>query len=102
MSARSGSRRGEAPRATRLLVALGGNAIQRAHDRGTWKEATRQMRRTVESLVAVAVPGRELVVTHGNGPQVGDLLREAELGAAEVPVPPSTSWGPRPRDSSGT
>jgi len=76
------------PGATRLLVALGGNAIQPAHDRGTWKEATRQMRRTVESLAAVAVPGRELVLTHGNGPQVGDLLREAELGAAEVPVPP--------------
>ncbi|EQD30280.1 carbamate kinase, partial [mine drainage metagenome] len=32
--------------------------------------------------------GHELVVTHGNGPQVGNLLREAELGAAEIPAPP--------------
>jgi len=78
----------DAPGARRVLVALGGNAIQPAHDRGTWTEATRQMRRTAEALVGVVAPGRELVVTHGNGPQVGDLLREAELGAAEVPVPP--------------
>ena len=77
-----------AARPTRLLVALGGNAIQQAHDGGTWTEATRQMRRTVDALTAVVVPGRELVLTHGNGPQVGNLLREAELGADEVPVPP--------------
>jgi carbamate kinase len=72
----------------RLLVALGGNAIQRAHDHGTWREAVRQMRRTAEALVPVVTPGRELIVTHGNGPQVGTLLREAELGASEAPVPP--------------
>jgi len=72
----------------RVLLALGGNAIQRAHDHGTWKESVRQMRRTASSLARLVVPGRELVVTHGNGPQVGRLLREAELGAGEVPVPP--------------
>jgi carbamate kinase len=77
-----------APVRSRFLVALGGNAIQRAHDHGTWREAVRQMRRTVRALAAVAAPGRELIVTHGNGPQVGQLLREAELGAAEVPAPP--------------
>jgi carbamate kinase len=71
-----------------VLLALGGNAIQPAHDRGMWPEAVRQMRRTATALAAVAVPGRELVVTHGNGPQVGTLLREAELGAGEVPIPP--------------
>lgn len=73
---------------SRILVALGGNAIQRARDRGTWGEAVRQMRRTVPALVEVARQGHELIVTHGNGPQVGDLLREAELGASEVPAPP--------------
>jgi carbamate kinase len=46
------------------------------------------MRRTAVALVPVVTPGRELIITHGNGPQVGSLLREAELGAAEVPVPP--------------
>jgi len=71
-----------------VLLALGGNAIQRTHDRGTWAEAVRQMRRTATALASVAVAGRDLVVTHGNGPQVGSLLREAELGAGEVPIPP--------------
>jgi carbamate kinase len=74
--------------AQRILVALGGNAIQRAHDHGTWAESVRQMRRTARALAAIVRPGRELVVTHGNGPQVGSLLREAELGAAEIPAPP--------------
>ena len=85
----SGSARRRSESVTpRLLVALGGNAIQRAHDHGAWNEAVLQMRRTADALAEVTVPGRELVVTHGNGPQVGNLLREAELGAAEVPVPP--------------
>ncbi len=73
---------------TRLVVALGGNAIQRAHDHGTWAESVRQMRRTVPALAELVRDGHELVVTHGNGPQVGNLLREAELGAPEVPAPP--------------
>jgi carbamate kinase len=46
------------------------------------------MRRTATALAAVLAPDRELIVTHGNGPQVGSLLREAELGASEMPVPP--------------
>ena len=71
-----------------VLLALGGNAIQRAQDNGTWTEAVRQMRRTAAAIATVALPGRAIVVTHGNGPQVGSLLREAELGAREVPVPP--------------
>ncbi|HTT73277.1 MAG TPA: carbamate kinase [Thermoplasmata archaeon] len=72
----------------RIVVALGGNAIQRAHDHGTWREAVRQMRATAGALASVVRPGVDLVVTHGNGPQVGSLLREAELGAAEIPAPP--------------
>ncbi len=73
---------------SRLVVALGGNAIQRAHDHGTWSESVRQMRRTVPALAEVVRAGHELIVTHGNGPQVGNLLREAELGAPEIPAPP--------------
>jgi len=83
------ARQGAGRRSTgRLLVALGGNAIQRAHDHGTWREAVRQMRRTASALVPVVASGRELILTHGNGPQVGSLLREAELGASEIPAPP--------------
>jgi carbamate kinase len=73
---------------TRILVALGGNALQPAGGRGTWAEAVLRMRRTARCLAEVVTHGHELVVTHGNGPQVGDLVREAEIAEAEVPAPP--------------
>jgi carbamate kinase len=73
---------------TRVLVALGGNALQPARSAGTWAEAVRTMRRSARYLARATVAGHELVVTHGNGPQVGDLVREAELAEKEVPAPP--------------
>ncbi len=73
---------------TRVLVALGGNAIQPARAAGTWPEAVRRMRRTARGLARIVAQGHELVVTHGNGPQVGNLVREAEIAAAEVPALP--------------
>lgn len=88
MKGRRAGRKDGPRRPGRILVALGGNAIQRAHDHGTWRESVRQMRRTAAALVPIVTGRRELIVTHGNGPQVGSLLREAELGAREVPVPP--------------
>jgi carbamate kinase len=86
-------RRGRTLGGQRVVVALGGNAIQRAHDAGTWAEARRQMRRTAPALARVVARGHELIVTHGNGPQVGDLLREAELAAREVPPSPMDVLG---------
>ncbi len=74
-------------------MALGGNALQRAGGTGTWAETVVQMRATAPSLAAIVVAGHELVVTHGNGPQVGALLRQNELAAREVP--------PRPMDVLG-
>ncbi len=71
-----------------LLVALGGNALQRAGGDGSWREARRQMARVAPVLAEVARRTAPLVVTHGNGPQVGVLLRQNELGAQEVPARP--------------
>ncbi len=73
---------------SRVLVALGGNALAPAHGTGTWSEALREMRRTAVALAGIVARGHELVVTHGNGPQVGNLVREAELAEPEVPAPP--------------
>ncbi len=74
--------------ALRTVIALGGNALQRAGTSGTWSEAVRQMRRTAPAIVRVARSGREILLTHGNGPQVGALLRSSELAAREIPAPP--------------
>lgn len=72
----------------RVVVALGGNALNRAGGAGSWDEAETQMRRTAPALAALVVEGHELILTHGNGPQVGQLLRQNELAAREVPARP--------------
>lgn len=76
-----------------ILVALGGNALQRAGGTGSWSEARTQMRGTVKVLAEVAADGSELVLTHGNGPQVGALLLQNEAGAREVPAQPMDVLG---------
>ncbi len=76
-----------------ILVALGGNALQRAGRSGTWTEARAQMRRAVATIAEIARHGPELVLSHGNGPQVGALLLQNELAGREVP--------PRPMDVLG-
>jgi carbamate kinase len=68
----------------RVLVALGGNALQRAGGHGTWTEQVAQMRATAEVLATLVVDGWDLIVTHGNGPQIGALLRQNELAEREI------------------
>jgi carbamate kinase len=69
-----------------LVVALGGNALLR---RGEPAEAETQKRRIEEAAAALAAIADEceLVVTHGNGPQVGLLALEADAYAAVAPYP---------------
>jgi len=71
-----------------LLVALGGNALQRASGDGSWREARLQMAKVAPVLAEIARRTVPLVVTHGNGPQVGVLLRQNEIAADEVPARP--------------
>jgi carbamate kinase len=72
----------------RIFVALGGNALQKAGGAGTWAEAVEQMRATAVTLTRVVRDGNELLLTHGNGPQVGALLRQNEVAARQVPPRP--------------
>ncbi|HXR45527.1 MAG TPA: carbamate kinase [Pseudolysinimonas sp.] len=71
----------------RIVVALGGNALLR---RGERPEAQTQHRRVHEAILAIAAAtaGHELVVVHGNGPQVGMLALESSSDPAlERPYP---------------
>ena len=68
------------------VVALGGNAVLRAGDRGTAAEQRARIRETCVAL-APLLEG-EVVLTHGNGPQVGNELLRQERAAAEVPPLP--------------
>ncbi|HEV2520686.1 MAG TPA: carbamate kinase [Thermoplasmata archaeon] len=72
----------------RILIALGGNALARAGGLGDWSEAVHQMRPVAAAIARLAAQGHELVLTHGNGPQVGRLLRQDELAEREVPFLP--------------
>jgi carbamate kinase len=71
-----------------IVAALGGNAIERSGTKGTADQQRRNLRKASEKLAALVADGNRLVVTHGNGPQVGQLLIQQERGAAEVPPMP--------------
>jgi carbamate kinase len=68
------------------VVALGGNAVMRPGERGTAAEQRANLRTTCEALSPLL--GDDLVVTHGNGPQVGNELVRQERAADEVPPLP--------------
>jgi carbamate kinase len=72
----------------RLVVAIGGNALIRAEDEGTWEQQLTNATAVAREIVALWAAGHELLLTHGNGPQVGMLLLQQELGQAEVPALP--------------
>jgi carbamate kinase len=69
------------------VVALGGNALIRPGERGTAAEQRANLRTTCEALRPLLGDG-DLVVTHGNGPQVGNELVRQERAADEVPPLP--------------
>ena len=71
-----------------MLVALGGNALARADEKADWDTACRHMHSTANALAPLVKKGHELLLTHGNGPQVGQLLVQNELAAREVPSRP--------------
>src|SRR5271166_3014844 len=70
----------------RVVAALGGNALLR---RGESADADTQRRNVARAVAALASLAREdeLVVTHGNGPQVGLLALQAEAYSATTPYP---------------
>jgi carbamate kinase len=68
------------------VVALGGNALVGKGERGTAAEQRANLRRHCEALRPLV--GEPLVLTHGNGPQVGAALLRAERAADEVPPLP--------------
>ncbi len=72
----------------RLVVALGGNAISAPDKIGDINEQFAQVSQTAEVLCDAIERGYQLVVSHGNGPQVGNVLRRVEIARSELyPIP---------------
>jgi carbamate kinase len=75
----------------RVLLALGGNAMTAADGSATPDAQRAAIAAAMESVAGLIAAGHEVVITHGNGPQVGNLLVKNELAAAVVP-PVSLDW----------
>ncbi len=71
------------------VLALGGNAIIKAGEKGNISQQFANTRESLGGIVELIRQGYKLAITHGNGPQVGNLLRQQEAGEKEgiAPLP---------------
>ncbi len=69
------------------VVALGGNALLRGDQTGTIEEQEQNTTDTLENLVFLLEQGYDLVLSHGNGPQVGNILMRNDAGEAQYQIP---------------
>jgi len=72
----------------KVVVALGGNAILRRGEKGTAKEQFAHVKAAVEEIVSIISEGHQVLITHGNGPQVGDILLKEECASGTLPHMP--------------
>jgi len=70
------------------VVAIGGNAILPAKDTGTAEGQRTRIRDTCRHIAAVIQKGWDIALTHGNGPQVGNILLQNEEAVGKVPAMP--------------
>jgi carbamate kinase len=79
--------------ATRIVVALGGNALSPTGGTGDVHEMRDALESTARLLADLVSQGAGLVITHGNGPQVGRILLQQEYAAGQVPPMPMDVCG---------
>ncbi len=67
------------------LIAFGGNAILPNGQRGLQKEQMKNSEKAAKMMIEIVAKGYELIVVHGNGPQVGNLLIQMEEASNKIP-----------------
>src|SRR5215218_3711027 len=77
----------------RVLIAVGGNALLKETQRGTWADQLASAHEVTEAVVALRRDGHQVVLTHGNGPQVGTLMLQHAMGEPQVPALPLHALG---------
>lgn len=70
------------------VIAIGGNSLIRTGQRGTIEEQFENVLKTAEQIVALYKIGYDVIITHGNGPQVGAQLLRTELASSHVYTEP--------------
>ncbi len=63
-----------------IVIALGGNAMIKGEQRGTMEEQVENITETAKQIMKV-IPKYRIVITHGNGPQVGNIMLQMEAGS---------------------
>ena len=74
---------------TKVVVALGGNALQESGSPATAEAQLEVVRKTCEFLADINLKGYEMAIVHGNGPQVGRIALGQELAAKHDPKLPA-------------
>ncbi len=76
----------------KLVIALGGNAIARNGD-ASYKEQVKAVRKTAKQIVKLIKARHKIIITHGNGPQVGNILLRQEKSKKSIPPMPLSVCG---------
>ena len=71
--------------AEKVVIALGGNAILQPKQEATYENQLDNVRKSSEIIARIVKNGYKVIVTHGNGPQVGNILRQNEEAKDVVP-----------------
>ena len=72
----------------KIVIALGGNALQSGNEAATAQNQLKVVRKTSEKIAEISRKGYELAVVHGNGPQVGRILLASETARDVTPAMP--------------
>lgn len=72
----------------KILVSLGGNAILQHGQKGTAEEQSKNLENTAKHLARLVRRGEKIAITHGNGPQVGNILLQNEIAKDTLPSMP--------------
>jgi carbamate kinase len=75
------------------MIALGGNAIKQPDEIGTFEEQMKNVKTATSQIAEIARKGYDIVITHGNGPQVGNLAIQQEQAEHMVPAQPLVVLG---------
>ncbi|MBY0121245.1 carbamate kinase [Bacillus sp. S/N-304-OC-R1] len=72
----------------KVVIALGGNAILQPKQEATFENQLENVRKSSEIIARIVKNGHTVIITHGNGPQVGNILRQNEEAKNVVPPLP--------------
>ncbi|MGI6752187.1 MAG: carbamate kinase [Anaerovoracaceae bacterium] len=72
----------------KIVIALGGNALQSGKESATAEAQLKTVHKTCEEIIKIVKEGYQIVLAHGNGPQVGRILLASETAGHVTPVMP--------------